>query len=188
MPMAPGRSNSDADGYGFYDVPQNLAKDRRQAEAPMPLGTPVDISSLPNGHDQSNRPMALNSSTRRKPILPACHSTQKLCNTATNNCSGRGICHHKYKPRSDNEIDVSCWACACDQTTVRNKDGTSKSPVWGGAACQKEDVSAPFFLIAGFTVTIVAALAWGIGLLYSIGQDDLPSVIGAGVSGPRAQK
>ena len=31
-------------------------------------------------------------------------------------------------------------------------------------------------------------VAWGIGLLFSIGEEDLPSVIGAGVAGPRAQR
>ena len=46
----------------------------------------------------------------------------------------------------------------------------------------------PFFLIAGTTIAIVALVSWGIGLLFSIGQEDLPSVIGAGVAGPRAQK
>lgn len=45
-----------------------------------------------------------------------------------------------------------------------------------------------FWLIAGFTVALVAAVSWGVGLLYSIGQEELPSVIGAGVAGPKAQR
>ena len=59
---------------------------------------------------------------------------------------------------------------------------------WGGAACQKKDVSAPFFLLAGLTIALVGVVSWGIGLLMSVGQEELPSVIGAGVAGPRAQK
>ena len=46
----------------------------------------------------------------------------------------------------------------------------------------------PFLLIAGFTIVMVATVSWGVGLLFSIGQETLPSVIGAGVAGPRAQK
>ena len=63
-----------------------------------------------------------------------------------------------------------------------------KTVHWGGPACQKKDVSMPFFLLAGLTIGLIAVVAWGIGLLISIGQEDLPSVIGAGVAGPRTQK
>ena len=45
-----------------------------------------------------------------------------------------------------------------------------------------------FWLLAGLTVALVAVVSWGVGLLVSIGQEDLPSVIGAGVAGPRASK
>lgn len=48
--------------------------------------------------------------------------------------------------------------------------------------CQKEDVSVQFWLIAGFTVTIVGAVTFAIGLLFSVGEEQLPGVIGAGVS------
>lgn len=45
----------------------------------------------------------------------------------------------------------------------------------------------PFWLLAGFSVVLVAAVSWGVGLLWSIGEEELPSVIGAGVAGPRAK-
>ena len=63
-----------------------------------------------------------------------------------------------------------------------------KTTQWGGPACQKKDVSVPFFLLAGFTIAILATVTWAVGLLFSVGQEKLPSVIGAGVAGPRAQK
>jgi hypothetical protein len=63
----------------------------------------------------------------------------------------------------------------------------NKTTFWSGPACQKKDVSAPFFLIAGFTIFIVGIASWGIGLLFGIGQEDLPGVIGAGVAGPKAK-
>lgn len=68
------------------------------------------------------------------------------------------------------------------------KDGKIKTTNWGGPACQKKDVSVPFWLLTGFTIAMVATVSWAIGLVFSIGQEDLPSVIGAGVAGPRAQK
>ena len=44
-----------------------------------------------------------------------------------------------------------------------------------------------FFLLAGLTIALVGAATWGVGLLMSVGDEELPSVIGAGVAGPRAQ-
>lgn len=70
----------------------------------------------------------------------------------------------------------------------KNSDGTVKTVQWGGPACQKKDVSIPFWLLAGFTVLLVGVVTWAIGLLYSVGSEELPSVIGAGVSGGKAQK
>ena len=46
----------------------------------------------------------------------------------------------------------------------------------------------PFFLLAGVTLGLLAVSAWGVGLLVSVGGEELPSVIGAGVAGPRASK
>ena len=46
---------------------------------------------------------------------------------------------------------------------------------------------APFWLLAGVTIFLISVVSMGVGLLYSIGTEELPSVIGAGVSGPRAK-
>lgn len=53
---------------------------------------------------------------------------------------------------------------------------------WGGNMCQKKDVSIPFWLLTGFTIAIVGMITFAIGLLYSVGEEQLPGVIGAGVS------
>lgn len=45
----------------------------------------------------------------------------------------------------------------------------------------------PFFLLAGITILLMSAASWGIGLLYSVGAEPLPGVIGAGVAGVRAK-
>lgn len=69
-----------------------------------------------------------------------------------------------------------------------NDDGTTKSVQWGGTACEKKDISVEFWLFASFGVAMTALVAGGIGMLYSMGAEELPSVIGAGVAGPRATK
>lgn len=69
-----------------------------------------------------------------------------------------------------------------------NSDGSTKSVRWGGNACQKKDVSSEFILFAGFGLFFTAVVVGGIGMLFSMGSQELPSVIGAGVVGPRAQR
>lgn len=81
------------------------------------------------------------------------------------------------------------YTCLCNSTIVRtNEDGSTKSVKWGGNACQKKDVSAEFVLFAGFGIFFTAVVVGGIIMLYSMGSQELPSVIGAGVVGPRAQR
>lgn len=46
----------------------------------------------------------------------------------------------------------------------------------------------PFFLFAGFGVFMSALVVGSVGMLYGMGSEELPSVIGAGVTGPRAQR
>ena len=66
--------------------------------------------------------------------------------------------------------------------------GGIKRIAWGGSACEKKDISVPFLLFAGFGIFMSALVAGGIGMLYGMGAQELPSVIGAGVAGPRATK
>jgi hypothetical protein len=37
-------------------------------------------------------------------------------------------------------------------------------------------------MLAGFTITIVGAVSFAISMLFSVGEETLPGVIGAGVS------
>lgn len=115
-------------------------------------------------------------------VAPLCYSTPEICQSSTNNCSGHGEC---YMKSNGTAITQSCYACQC---IAVNETGTSGSrpykriTYWGGGACQKEDVSGPFWLIAIFTVVLVGIIAWTIGMMYNIGEEKLPGVIGAGVS------
>jgi Domain of unknown function (DUF3844) len=113
-------------------------------------------------------------------FLPTCFSSEPPCTNATNNCSGHGSCEEKY---------AGCYACRCSRTIVRyNDDGTTKTVQWGGTACEKKDISTEFWLFASFGISMTALVAGTVALLYSMGSEELPSVIGAGVAGPRTTK
>ncbi|KAI1259951.1 hypothetical protein F5Y18DRAFT_283342 [Xylariaceae sp. FL1019] len=110
--------------------------------------------------------------------VPACFKDKDECMNATGNCSGHGWCTDKWY-----ESENSCFSCSCKMTFDENEDGGRVAVHrWGGQTCQKRDVSTPFWLFAGVTITLVLTIAFSIGLLFSVGEEKLPGVIGAGVS------
>ncbi|KAJ5099123.1 hypothetical protein N7532_006124 [Penicillium argentinense] len=119
-------------------------------------------------------------------LAPVCHASNSSCAEATNDCSGHGSCFLKYGSGSEGATG-NCYACRCRQTVVKKSDGSTKKIQWGGVACQKEDISSPFFLIAGVTVLVVILAGSAVGMLFSMGQEELPSVIGAGVGTSKPQ-
>ena len=154
---------------------------RSQAEEPL-LST-----SKPSSSPNSPSLQPLSSSVPLKGILPICHSSLDAAISATNNCSSHGHVYRRNSAQRDSKIE--CYACSCTPSVLRNKDGkVAKTTFWGGPACQKKDVSTSFWLLALVTIGLLAAVGWGIGLLAAVGGEELPSVIGAGVAGPRAQK
>ena len=56
------------------------------------------------------------------------------------------------------------------------------------AACEKKDVSVPFLLFAGFGTAMFAVIAGAIGMMYSMGSQDLPSVLAAGRGWSRSKR
>ncbi|KAL5334936.1 hypothetical protein BJX70DRAFT_376609 [Aspergillus crustosus] len=119
-------------------------------------------------------------------LAPVCHASNSTCNQATNTCSGHGVCYKKSGSERE-AASGDCYSCRCHETYVKNEDGTQRRVQWGGSACQKKDISSPFFLIAGVTVTIIVVVTAAIGMLFSVGNTELPGVISAGV-GARTQK
>ncbi|KAI0158182.1 hypothetical protein GGR57DRAFT_459378 [Xylariaceae sp. FL1272] len=110
--------------------------------------------------------------------IPACFKNKDECMNATGNCSGHGWCTDKWY-----ESENSCFSCSCKMTFDENEDGGRVAVHrWGGQVCQKRDVSTPFWLFAGVTITLALTIAFAIGLLFSVGEEKLPGVIGAGVS------
>ncbi|KAK3693412.1 hypothetical protein B0T22DRAFT_476259 [Podospora appendiculata] len=114
--------------------------------------------------------------------IPQCFGTFNSCMTQTANCTGHGKCVDKYGPAAGKS---HCFTCACLATIVETGDEPGsrgrKTVHWGGNVCQKKDISVPFWLLTGFTIVLVGAITFAIGLLYSIGEEPLPGVIGAGV-------
>lgn len=113
-------------------------------------------------------------------FVPQYFTSKETCDNVTNSCMGHGKCVKAHGNQ---------FRCKCSNTIVRtNDDGTTKSVQWGGNACQKKDVSSQFILFASVGVFFTAIVAGSIGMLFSMGAENLPSVIGAGVVGPRAQR
>lgn len=158
-----------------------LSKEEEEKEEEEPLSQPFVSASSPVNPSPS---VASNSTTPLPPLgsfLPSCFPTNGTCNDQTNSCSGRGACYAKSS---------KCFACKCGSTIVRqDSDGKNvKTVQWGGSACERKDISVPFFLFAGFGVFMSALVVGSVGMLYGMGSEELPSVIGAGVTGPRAQR
>ncbi|CAM1504444.1 Fc.00g020350.m01.CDS01 [Cosmosporella sp. VM-42] len=154
----------------WSDKPQELR--RRQAETVM--------SSL----DETAELAAPTSSVPETPIfyptkkIPSCFNSQDSCSTGTGNCSGHGTCMNKWAKPDGSKGSEVCYTCHC-LSTVSGQGGVTH---WAGASCSKQDISFQFWLFAGFTLAMVGILYMAIGLLFSVGEEKLPGVIGAGVS------
>ncbi|KAK0117932.1 hypothetical protein ONS95_012244 [Cadophora gregata] len=182
MPQSSRTSKSSSKPYGSYDVPTQVSfgKVRRQA-AEEPITEAPVASTPPTFNSKQLQPFnsSSNSTFKQLPKLPPlCHTSKDSCESSTNSCSGRGTCFKKY---STSKAD--CFTCGCSRESfVFGGKKYFRESSWGGSACHKQDVSGPFWLIGLFTVVIVGIVSWGIGLMYSIGEEKLPGVIGAGVS------
>lgn len=109
--------------------------------------------------------------------IPACFDSVDSCISTTGNCSHQGQCLNKYGS-ADAGAPV-CFACHCLSTRTV-KDGPLTH--WAGPTCVKKDISVPFWLFAGFTLLMLGTLSLAVTMLYSVGDEKLPGVIGAGVS------
>ncbi|PVH81571.1 hypothetical protein DL98DRAFT_559873 [Cadophora sp. DSE1049] len=182
MPESSRTSKTSSKPYGSYDTPSqvSIGKVRRQA-AEEPI-TEAPVASTPptfNSKQLQASNSSSNSTSKQLPKLPPlCHTSKDACESSTNNCSGHGTCFKKY---STSKAD--CFTCGCSRESFMfGEKKYFKESSWGGSACHKQDVSGPFWLIGLFTVVMVGTISWGIGLMYSIGEEKLPGVIGAGVS------
>ena len=168
--------------YTMPNIPSHLQK-RQQSEEPLEDFKPVESSTS----RQEITPLIASQSSPLPGILPACFSSLSSCNEQTRNCTSHGSCSLKYTDSSQKPAKP-CYACQCSATKQTNGDGKEKTTHWGGPACQKKDVSVEFWLIALFSVGLVGLVSFAVGQVWSMGDEELPSVIGAGVSGPVARR
>jgi hypothetical protein len=185
MPAESRSSRTKTNAYGSYEKVAQAQIARRSKISEEPMTESPSVQSTPLYYSKQVQ-TSESSNTSMRPItgIPRlCHASLDSCISATNNCSGHGECYKKY-----GEGNGGCFTCFCRATREivpfpgQKKNGTAWQ-YWGGSACHKEDVSSAFWLIFLFTITIIGVTGWAISMLYSIGEEKLPGVIGAGVSG-----
>lgn len=140
---------------------------RKRVERPLELPDPVSDFTISASNTSSNHTLPR--------VIPQYFQSKSACENTTNSCMGHGKCVKTH---------ANLYKCQCGKTTVR----ADKTVQWGGNACQKKDVSDVFILFAGFGIVFTALIAGAVGMMFNMGSQELPSVIGAGVVGPRAQK
>lgn len=168
----------------WSDKPQELRRRQFPEQVISPKGKTV-LSAT-----QSSTP-ALDSFYVATGSIRSCYEDLDSCIAATNNCTSHGQCRDRYAPEEEDEENERraadddkedkrvCFSCHC-MATASEKTGTITH--WGGIACAKKDISVEFWLFAGFTLGMVTVLYLAIGMLFSVGEEKLPGVIGAGVS------
>ncbi|RMZ00516.1 hypothetical protein D0862_06693 [Hortaea werneckii] len=207
----PGEYAQTGDGawqWGSYSMPSTSAdsqsilrkrsSSRPIAEAPLEDTSASSDSSFTT-HDFT-APVAAeelhsnkgNTSTSPLPgILPQCFASLSACEETTRNCSGHGSCYKKFTDNSASDTSRyrDCYVCGCKATVKEtSSDGGKTTTYWGGSACQKRDVSVEFWMLALFSVGFIFLISFAVGSVWEMGGEELPSVIGAGVSGPSAKR
>lgn len=189
MPSSSGNSKRRVvSPYGDYDMPSAIEarRNRQNPEAllsltPEPSTSPKAEAEYPDLEDFPVFTSEKKSNGTVRGILPPFFNSLASCEKLTLNCSGHGECKLLHKAQDKTQQDR--FGCACSPTII-GKGNARKVTNWGGPACQKKDISTPFWLFVGTGVMLAFLISTIIGMMYSIGSEELPSVIGAGVSGP----
>ncbi|KAF9872565.1 arsenate reductase [Colletotrichum karsti] len=148
---------------------------RRQVEEVMKTESDKTTTSkpAPTSPAESSTPFP---GPIKRGSIPACFSSEEACDKDTRSCSGHGKCVNKYQ-KADGQSTGTCFACTCLKS-----NNTGSVTYWAGPACSKIDVSVPFWLFVGFGIALIGTLYFAISLLFNVGEEQLPGVIGAGVS------
>ncbi|KAF2742614.1 hypothetical protein M011DRAFT_529727 [Sporormia fimetaria CBS 119925] len=181
--------------YGQYRMPSSLKARRNNPEAVLSLSS-IQPSTMPEGFASNDSPVVpqakSNDTSPVVGILPPFFSSEEDCMKQTHNCSNHGVCrraHSKKNVQRAEKGKAERYVCVCEPTVQhvgedKGMESKRKVTYWGGPACQKKDVSQPFWLLAGSGVVLAFLISAAIGMMFSMGSEELPSVIGAGVSGP----
>ena len=180
LPRSRPHTKRSSSAWGRYDI---LPR-RQPTEEPLAAEPTEPASASPSETFGSSSPALGPVAFPSAGPLPSCFSTREHLIKATNNCSSNGIPTLRHNNTDSNK---HCYSCVC-QPIVISREGGIKTFRWAGAACSKKDVSESFWLLAFVTIGLLGVAGWGIGLLTSMGSEELPGVLSAGVGGPRAQK
>jgi hypothetical protein len=194
MPVTGTHAKRAVSAWGTYAQPAANRARRENPEALLSLNSAPSSSPAPVS-DLEDFPTIFAQANDEGPvrgILPSCFNSQSACEKQTHNCSSHGACKllHKGRGEGKDRQTFDCYGCACVPTVkhVGADKGMEESKktvtYWGGPACQKKDISVQFWLFVATGVVLAFLVSSGIGMLYSMGAEELPSVIGAGVSGP----
>ena len=176
--------------YGTYDLPSRGGR-REPTEALLsPSTQPSSFLATPASQEDS--PFIKQADDNKNDtspvlgILPTCFMEKNECEKKTHGCSSHGKCILLHNQTVSSK--GPCWGCACVPHVAfipgLGNEAKKKTTYWGGPACQKKDVSVPFFLFVTIGILFAFLISASIGMLFSVGNEELPSVIGAGVSGP----
>lgn len=186
MPSSSGNLKRRVAPYGTYDMPSAIEArgNRQNSEAVLSFTSEPSTSPKAEYPDLEDFPIFTSSKKSNgtvRGILPPFFNSLASCEKTTLNCSGHGKCKLLHKAQDKTQQDR--FGCACSPTIV-GEGKSRKVTHWGGPACQKKDISIQFWLFVGTGVMLAFLISTIIGMMYSIGSEELPSVIGAGVSGP----
>lgn len=192
IPAAGSRTKRSTSSWGTYASPSKDTR-RENPEAFLSLNAAPSKSPKPEVSDLEDFPIIAAQFSDKSPvrgILPSCFTSMSACQKSTNNCSSHGECKllHKARGKGKDQESLDCFGCACVPTIKKVGKDSKTVTHWGGPACQKRDISIQFWLFVGVGLILSFLVASGIGMLFSMGSEELPSVIGAGVSGPVARK
>jgi len=118
--------------------------------------------------------------------LSTCHSSLDICNNSTSSCSGHGKCSKASK------AGRTCYVCSCGSTKTGSGKAV-KTTYWAGESCERQDISryafytnqypddlqrhSTFLLFAGTVITLLILAVGSVSLLYSVGDQSLPSTL-----------
>lgn len=194
MPASSSHTKRAANPWGTYELPSLREARRENPEMILSSNAAPSTSPAPPVTDLEDFPVIVNQASNEsavRGILPSCFDTLSACQKRTHNCSSHGECKllHKGRGSGSERQTLDCYGCACSPTIQhvdedKGMESKRKVTYWGGPACQKKDISVQFWLFVAVGVVLAFLVSSGIGMLYSMGSEELPSVIGAGVSGP----
>ncbi|KAG0661293.1 hypothetical protein C6P46_004064 [Rhodotorula mucilaginosa] len=130
------------------------------------------LQSDEDGDDSGNN----NNGTFLVPSSYRCFPSRSELVNLTASCLGHGQPVKGLTTRSDLPEGGECWVCKCGTTT---DEETGKKTRWTGQGCEKVDLSSDFALLSLTTLGLLGVVALSVGLLYSIGAQELPGTLGA---------